>query len=359
MHPRFSCLISGLLHALAVWMLASADDVLHVDFAVRAGQAMPAISQAAHAQPVLLDSRLPAESAMEVPSPVFPEIPPEPVELLAAADLDSQPLPRDPPSSRFRRTEHARTTDETAPAVEPTDAMLQELAVVPAPTRPLEISAISEPLPDRTPILPRAETPSRQPLEVTEAELLQERAPESVTPRNSRARLPRSTAMPAIAELPPRLMAEATPHSTSSPSRLPTASPTNPEPEVQRLTTAAPPQTVAEFTEPAESRQEAMAANDAQGAKVDHLPRPLPENREPVYPEDLRRRQIGGRVLLSVLIAADGSVSEVFVAQSSGQPALDSAAVTAIRAWRFVPAQRGPQAVAYRVQLPVNFSIRR
>lgn len=58
----------------------------------------------------------------------------------------------------------------------------------------------------------------------------------------------------------------------------------------------------------------------------------------PVYPEDARRAQQHGDVLVRVVIAKDGSVASAEVAGSSGFTALDSAAVGAVRQWRFSPA---------------------
>ena len=101
-----------------------------------------------------------------------------------------------------------------------------------------------------------------------------------------------------------------------------------------------------------------MALNTPQGAKVEHLPRPLPANPVPVYPDELRRSQIGGRVLLIVRVGVDGRVADVRVSQSSGQPALDESALSAVRGWRFEPARQGGQPVALSVNIPIQFSIR-
>ena len=59
----------------------------------------------------------------------------------------------------------------------------------------------------------------------------------------------------------------------------------------------------------------------------------------PVYPEDLQYQGIGGTVLLSLKVAADGSVTGVEIAASSGYQALDLAAIQAAYSYSFAPAR--------------------
>jgi protein TonB len=49
------------------------------------------------------------------------------------------------------------------------------------------------------------------------------------------------------------------------------------------------------------------------------------------YPDELRRNHLYGNVILAVQIKADGSLGEVEVRKSSGQSALDMAAVEAVK----------------------------
>jgi protein TonB len=71
----------------------------------------------------------------------------------------------------------------------------------------------------------------------------------------------------------------------------------------------------------------------------------------PRYPAAARRRGQEGTVLLTVSVAADGSVSEVLVARSSGHAVLDDEAVRTVRQWRFAG---GPgvceQAIEFRLR---------
>ncbi len=111
--------------------------------------------------------------------------------------------------------------------------------------------------------------------------------------------------------------------------------------------------------EPGNDDFDAIAANSPQGARVSQLPSRLPRNREPLYPEELRRRQIGGTVLLRVTITAEGMTEEVTLAKTSGYPALDESALTAVRTWRFEPARWNNVPVKYTVKLPVTFAVKR
>lgn len=67
----------------------------------------------------------------------------------------------------------------------------------------------------------------------------------------------------------------------------------------------------------------------------------------------------GGRVVLSLNVSRNGSVQGVGVAGSSGQPALDQAAVQAAqRAGRCPAAPKGLTEASYSFQLPINLQVR-
>jgi protein TonB len=95
------------------------------------------------------------------------------------------------------------------------------------------------------------------------------------------------------------------------------------------------------------------------GAKVDELPRKLPRNPVPNYPIEAAVAGLEGRVMLRVLVLADGSVDAARVETTSGLASFDESALDAVRRWRFSPARRSGTAVAYEVLVPVRFSIRR
>lgn len=77
----------------------------------------------------------------------------------------------------------------------------------------------------------------------------------------------------------------------------------------------------------------------------------------PDYTEQARRAGLEGEVLLEVVVAADGAVSDVRVLRRLGA-GLDEQAVTAVRQWRFSPARRGEETVAVIVEVAVAFTLR-
>jgi protein TonB len=80
-------------------------------------------------------------------------------------------------------------------------------------------------------------------------------------------------------------------------------------------------------------------------------------DRPPAYPETARRRGEQGRVLLRVAVSPTGLPVNVSVAESSGFPILDSAAVNAVEQWRFVPATRAGAPVAATAEVPLRFRL--
>ena len=80
-------------------------------------------------------------------------------------------------------------------------------------------------------------------------------------------------------------------------------------------------------------------------------------NPPPAYPVLSRRLSEQGRVLVDVYILPDGRVGEIKLRQSSGYPLLDSAALDAVRRWRYVPARRGNDAIPFWYIQPMIFSL--
>ncbi|MCX8071725.1 MAG: TonB family protein [Candidatus Binatia bacterium] len=85
-------------------------------------------------------------------------------------------------------------------------------------------------------------------------------------------------------------------------------------------------------------------------------PAPLPSNRPPTYPEEARSEGRTGMVVLKVVIAVDGSVSSVEVLR--GEEPFVSAAVAAVRQWRYRPAMyEGRPITVYRIiQIPFKLA---
>jgi protein TonB len=80
---------------------------------------------------------------------------------------------------------------------------------------------------------------------------------------------------------------------------------------------------------------------------------------DPVYPSAARQAGLEGTVVLRIQILANGRPGEITVASSTGHPALDEAAVTAVEKWRFVPAKdrTSGRTVACTTTLPVSFRL--
>jgi protein TonB len=86
---------------------------------------------------------------------------------------------------------------------------------------------------------------------------------------------------------------------------------------------------------------------------------PVPLDPEPTidYPPALASQRIGGTVLLRLFVDSTGKVAaeSTRVQESSGYPALDSAALRAAPALRYAPALRNGTAVAAAFLQPFNF----
>lgn len=78
---------------------------------------------------------------------------------------------------------------------------------------------------------------------------------------------------------------------------------------------------------------------------------------DPVYPPASRRMDEQGSVRLRVMVDERGRPQEVQVAQSSGFPRLDEAAVSAVKRWVFAPAVQGSVAVPVWTQVSVVFRL--
>lgn len=79
---------------------------------------------------------------------------------------------------------------------------------------------------------------------------------------------------------------------------------------------------------------------------------------DPKYPESARRANIEGTVGVELVIGAQGSVTSAWVAESSGNAALDQAAVDAVYRWRFAPGTLNGSPVETRSRVRVNFGLR-
>lgn len=80
-----------------------------------------------------------------------------------------------------------------------------------------------------------------------------------------------------------------------------------------------------------------------------------PDNPPPTYPVISKMAREQGRVLVRVLIGADGITKQAEVHQSSGFKRLDQRALTTALSWRYVPGKRGGVPEAMWFNVPINF----
>lgn len=78
----------------------------------------------------------------------------------------------------------------------------------------------------------------------------------------------------------------------------------------------------------------------------------------PIYPARSRKAGEQGNVMVRVLIDVTGRPAQVSLQTSSGHPALDDSAVSAVRAAQFKPYAEGGLPQAVWVLVPINFVLR-
>jgi protein TonB len=225
---------------------------------------------------------------------------------------------------------------------------------LPAPPTEAGIALLFEPAPpmsDTTPAASHDGVPAS-----AEPALPEPALPEPALPA------PPPPAVPEGAAPPPALpKQEPAPPAPPMAEPRPTPAPAAERPAAARTRSATRPRPApASPHPPAETRPAAGASADSATIAPLVPPRPvagMETNRAPTYPEAARRRGEQGRVMLRVSVSADGTPLDVSVAATSGHPGLDSAAVSAVRQWRFIPAVRAgtpEQAVA---EIPIRFRL--
>lgn len=147
---------------------------------------------------------------------------------------------------------------------------------------------------------------------------------------------PRPTPLPPAPQ--PVAIADPTP-APAAPTGISTPQP--PSPPLAAPVAAAPP---APPPPPAPPRVE-LPSSDA-----DYL-----QNPKPAYPAISKRLGEQGKVIVRVLIGADGLPQKAEIKQSSGFDRLDQAALTTVMRWRYVPGKRGGVPDTMWFQVPLNF----
>ena len=103
------------------------------------------------------------------------------------------------------------------------------------------------------------------------------------------------------------------------------------------------------------------------GAQSNHAVLTLPthigghlHNPRPAYPEFSKENGEQGEVVLSVMVEPNGRASGVDVVKGSGYARLDRTAHdTVLNQYRFTPATRGGEAIAYRYRFSIVFKLNR
>ena len=86
---------------------------------------------------------------------------------------------------------------------------------------------------------------------------------------------------------------------------------------------------------PAEDKKQDSSKTDV-AAYPSSTPRKLVRKVDPVYPQDLKRRSIGGTVKLDLKISANGNVEKIAI--MGGNPILADSAAQAVKQWQYAPA---------------------
>lgn len=181
---------------------------------------------------------------------------------------------------------------------------------------------------------------------VNDVQLVQEAAPQPPSP------------MPPLAPAPPGASPQVTPlakpaaaptRRTVAPPRVSAAVPTGPAAEAAPQT--APPPTAGDGMAETVTAQTAVPST-APGYQLGAVETPAPD-----YPFAARKRRRQGLVLVQLDVGADGRVDRVVLLESSGDNALDEAAMTTLGRWRLRPATENNRPVPGRVEVPVRFRL--
>jgi protein TonB len=142
----------------------------------------------------------------------------------------------------------------------------------------------------------------------------------------------------------------------------PTPKPHLPEkPAPRRLVAETPPASAVEYVAPPPPIEAPPAPPSKPAGPVTlgtELAATCPERTPPAYPSFSRRLGEEGTVTLRVELDEQGRVAAANVATTSGYPALDEAALTAVRAWHCNPAQRDGHPLRAVALQPFKFVLR-
>jgi protein TonB len=99
----------------------------------------------------------------------------------------------------------------------------------------------------------------------------------------------------------------------------------------------------------------ANAINLCDVAELDTKPKPI-KRVQPLYPAELKAARVTGEVVVSFVVAADGSVKNVCVEKAT-DTAFGEAAAAAVSTWEFEPGYKNGVPVACKLNLPLRFAL--
>ncbi|MEN8694939.1 MAG: energy transducer TonB [Akkermansiaceae bacterium] len=112
-------------------------------------------------------------------------------------------------------------------------------------------------------------------------------------------------------------------------------------------------------TRAAAEQKEAAARKRAALAQQIRTKAKVISRKAPTYPRSSRKAGHQGTTILRITIGTNGRVTSARIKKSSGHSALDKAALSAVRTWKFSPAVNGlGQKVPYSTDAPISFKTR-
>ena len=103
----------------------------------------------------------------------------------------------------------------------------------------------------------------------------------------------------------------------------------------------------------------AAAAKRAAEAKRVAVKPSSVSRKSPKYPSSSRRAGHEGTTIITFVVGTSGRVTSARITKSSGHAALDQAAISAVRTWRFTPARSGlGQTVPYTYKQSIPFRLK-
>jgi TonB family protein len=91
--------------------------------------------------------------------------------------------------------------------------------------------------------------------------------------------------------------------------------------------------------------------------ELDEAPKVL-EQASPVYPEEMRRKEIDGDVLVELIISTSGEVDQAIILESN-HPDFSLSAKAAVLKWKFLPGKIANMPVYVRARIPIIFRFSR